>query len=99
MLAILLRGIGWQSGTERDVEDTQWEGSEDRKAGISVDGKGNGQTWGGGGGCGGLLIHGPTGSGKTHLIHALATWCSTTPYLSSSEQPYLHFTAEWRSND
>lgn len=94
MLAILLRGIGWHSGVERegDVDDGDWPGTERKgSAGDADKGKGD-AAWGGAGGLGGLLVYGPSGCGKTHLTHALAKWCSTTTQLSPSEQPYTSIT-------
>eukprot|EP00026_Physarum_polycephalum_P000498 Phypoly_transcript_00499.p1 GENE.Phypoly_transcript_00499~~Phypoly_transcript_00499.p1 ORF type:complete len:1191 (-),score=146.73 Phypoly_transcript_00499:406-3978(-) len=93
MLAILLRGIGWKSGLEREGggEDGTW-GSESTPGGKQLGSSTNasvGAVWGGGGGLGGLLVYGPSGSGKTHLLHALARWCSTTTELSPSERPYV----------
>lgn len=87
MLAILLRGIGWKSGAERESESDSWE-QELQANEMSTPTEPRGIAWGGGGGIGGLLVHGPSGSGKSHLIHALAKWCSTTSDLSPSERPY-----------
>lgn len=88
MLAILLRGIGWKSGAERESETDEDMWDQDAHESISRPTEAQGTAWGGGGGIGGLLVYGPSGSGKSHLIHALAKWCSTTSELSPSERPY-----------